>query len=146
VLALPLLLAVGCESVVPSEPPAASSAPVFFPTYAQNPAAPVLMARAIGRLVIHDGCVFLRRAQGPDYLVAWPRSSRLDAVNGRPAVIDSSGRSAFIGDEVTLVGGELDGSGGDPSVRLESMIGQVVPRTCRTGSYWTGALGAAARR
>lgn len=98
------------------------------------------MARVSGRLTVHDACLFLVPDEGNEYLVAWSPPSRLALIGGRVAVTDSSGLIAFVGDRVQLAGGELDASGGDPSVRVETMIGAPIPAACRIGSYWLGSL------
>lgn|GEM_PF-6457391 len=94
---------------VSAESATAATSDIYFP---QQPAAwedeASMTALLIGKLLLRDGCLYIRGTEGGDFVLpVWPASFTLRTVESTVEVLDKTGTAvARVGAEVAMGGGE----------------------------------------
>lgn len=108
---------------------------VAFPQQAPTPGPRTMLAALVdGTLVLVDGCLRVRRANGTSDLVIWPPEVALRTDGGAIQIVDAGGRvAARVGAPIAMGGGQLSTV---PSHGLR----EAPPARC-PGPYWlTGEI------
>lgn len=103
----------------------------------------VLLAQTTGTLTFEDGCLRLS-SHTERHLLIWRPGHSASWRNGRITVFDGPTEVAWVGEALTVGGGEIRaGETPNADAHIEEQIRQRIPSQCRLGLYWKvgGVLG-----
>lgn len=102
---------------------------IFFPRHGGGGVPPAALLE--GKLALEGACLWIVRSDGARVLPIWPAAFGITVVDGRAAIVDSSGVLARDGDDVRLGGGETVSE-----QDAFALMGQQPPQGCRAPNYW----------